>query len=334
MVVENEVQNFYSVVRLLPDQIRQEFANVGVIVVSADVVVVRTMREPSPVVRAISPPTAKELLERLPGLVMSRLGLALAPASDAPSLGTLGAARGQASSTFVGFIPESNRSRRDELLARLRESSLSGIWFTEQEIVLSNPVEETPVDVANDLYDEFVRPKRWPWSPATGVGRLQAQVKRYVKETVTKNALSVAAGLEVRSKWGTYDFPVAFANGTLTLVQAVDLDVAPKQQQTNTRAAIAVQVETYALLETMSSNVEWLNVVKEGPDSAAFFERLRHFSPRMLLDTQVRELASQIEVEGGTPVEDFFRDHGFAAERQESRVEVFAGVRPTAMRRH
>jgi len=245
----------------------------------------------------------------------------------------LGAARGQASSTYLGSIPESFQSRRTELLARLHESSLSGLWFTEQETVLSNPLEETPLDIANDLYDEFVRPRRWPWSPVTGGGRLQAQVKRYVRETVTKNALSVAAGLEVRGKWGTYDFPVAFANGTLTLVQAVDLDVAPKQQQTNTRAAISVQVETDALLETMSSNVEWLSVVKEGPDSAPFFERLRHFSPRIMLDTQVPELASQIEGVGGTPVEDFFRDHGFAAERQESKVEVFAGVKPGPRRR-
>jgi hypothetical protein len=327
MAVTSEVELTYSVVRLVPDQIRQEFANVGVVVVAPGMVLIRTMREPSPLVRAIAPPTTKELFDRLPSLIVNRLGLAAtAPPSNLPLLSERDSA--PTSTNTLALVHGPDQPAGQSVLARLRESSLSGLWFTDQETVVTNLAQETPFEVANELYDEFVKPRRWLWNPTTASGRLQTQVRRSIRRALRKNAMSAATGLELVTRWGTYDFPVAYANGVVTLVQAVDLDVTPKQQQANTRTAIAVHAETDALLEAMSPSIEWLSVVKAGSDSDPFFERLRHFSPRVLLDTQIAELTAQIEELGGTPVEDFFRTHGFEAKRQESAVEVFADRKP------
>jgi hypothetical protein len=85
-----------------------------------------------------------------------------------------------------------------------------------------------------------------------------------------------------------------------------------------------VHAETNALLPELASEAAWVSVIKEGSESTPFTERVRHFSSQVLADTQIGELASQVERLGTTPVELFFQRHGFKANRQNAMVEVFA----------
>lgn len=274
----------YSIVRLAPDPVRQEFVNVAVIVVSTGDIAIRALPEVTPHVRALAPPEARKLIADLE-----------------PMLGGL----------LSGAEPVAS-------LNRLALDGLSGFELTTPRRLVIDSRYETASMIADRLYSDYVAPRHWAPERVRGP-HLDSLVKRTILAAPNLDRKLLAIGLRIRTPLLTYSFPLAFANGNATIVQGVDLSVNEYRQEDNTLGAIARIAEATRVLPM---DPTWISVVRPGENSARFRRRLGGFS-EVLNISQMAELVGRVAREAERPVEAVFGLTSVkSVERHDDEVEV------------
>jgi hypothetical protein len=282
---EIEQTAVYSIVRLAPDPVRQEFVNVAVVVASVGNLSIRALPEVTAHVRAIAPPEARRLIPDLE-----------------PMLGSL----------LSGVEPIRSLTR----LAT--EDGLSGFEFTAPRRLVIDARYETASLVAERLYSEYVAPRRWAPERTRGP-HLDSLVKRTILSASNLERSRLAVGLRIRTPLLEYSFPLAFANGRATIVQGVDLAVSEYRQEEHTLGAIARIAEATRVLPLEPN---WITLVKPGENSARFRRRLGGFS-QVLGIGQIDELVGMVAREAERPIEALFELAGVKeVERHETEVEI------------
>ena len=278
---------WHSIVRLAPDPMRQETANVAVIVASKQDLVVRAIKEPTAQVRAIAPPSVQRLVFTLESSLRSLLE------SGSP----------------------------DEALAQLAADGLGGFVITQPKLLLMDPRRDTIGLIADTLFHDYAQPRRWARSAAEGQ-RVESRLRDLVRKADVPRD-RIALGLVVRGVYAKYRFPLAYANGRATIVQAVDLDVTKDSQEQQTRETISNLVETDKLLHQMKTH--WITVIQPGSRWHQFEGRLRSFSETLLID-DVSDLVKRIAAEVDHPIEDAFGAVGIEAQRKVNEVVIGFGA--------
>jgi DUF3037 family protein len=310
MGITRDRELLYSLIRLQPDLEREEFATVGVLLWDPRMGIVRlkTLIEPSPLVRAIAPPSVRASLQELPFAIQDRLKRSgVIWQQNAVEYG-LNVGRGVTDGIAV-----------------LIDKGIRGFEFLEPSPVLVDSARESDEEAIERLFDDFVRPRRWPWGGHAGRSRLDSDVRKFVRARVTERATNVAVGLRVRAGYVAHDFPVAYANGKASFVQAVDLDVSSVRREIHTSSAIAQVAETNRLLQSFAADLEWITVVRRGDDSGSYERRLENFSSRVVPENDLTQFVRDVEREATTPIESFFMRIGLQAVREHSAVELVVG---------
>lgn len=282
MTSEKEEPVWFSVVRMAPDPVRQETANVAVIVAGLAGVEVRALKEATPQVRAIAPPQASALI---PTIEKTLLGL------------------------MQGGGPER--------LHQLSSDGLGGFLITEPKRLVLDRRHESVESAAEMLYGEYIRPRSWRTEEAAHP-RIETELKRAFRLGSGVLRERLALGLTVKGRFADYRFPLAYANGKPTIVQAVDLDVKKASQDEQTQATIATVAEVERLLDIHPA---WLTVVRRGTGWQKYAGRLGAFSETVEID-HLDALVGRVAGEADRPVEAAFVERGIPAERHNETVVV------------
>ena len=206
---------FYTVLRFCPDIMRGEFATVGILLATRSHGLARTLQRPSAIFRALGPSSS--------GLALDKLGDHLTQALEAA---------------------QRNAASPKDVLLHVISDGFPGFGYSDPASVLFDPAAETERAVLDGLYQDFVEPRTWARGRSLPQGhRVETILRTELLPAISRQAHNIASGLVIRSDVGTIKLPLAYANGTPTFVQAVDLDVTREYQEWHTQNAIA-QVAT------------------------------------------------------------------------------------------
>lgn len=278
----------YSVIRLTPDAVRRESINVGIICWGDTAQSVRVIGEITPAIRAIAAPNVRQALGELEDQIASML-----------------------------------KGRSLDDFKRLTEQGISGFELTSPKRLVPDREGTPPSTVAELLYQDYVAPRRWRHPSSSPGSRLDREVRERFLGDNSLNRQRLALGLTVRAPGVTHTFPVAYANGHTTIVQAVDLAVKEPTQEKNVNEAIAAIAETDRILrESLPRPSDWVAVVRRGPEGRGEEGRLARFA-EVISSIRLDELVDRVRREADSDIESMIRPHhGLAVHREQARVEI------------
>jgi Protein of unknown function (DUF3037) len=278
--MDAETTVWYSVIRLIPDPLREEFVNVGVILISGESHAIQMLPAVTPVLRALAPPQTRRSLSDLEPWLASQL----------------------------------SEGARLSRLQQLIQDGMSGYGFSQPRRRVMDVRVQSLRTMAANIYRDFVEPRRWkdPYARAH-LTRLDTQVKQELQQFDLPRD-RVATGLQLHKDSLHFDFPLAFVNGSLNLMQTIDFGVQRDSQLTNLSKAIAHIAEVEKALAP--AELSWTNLVRTGEGSYPLQKRLEPFGTTITAD-RLDEVVRRVRDEATRPIEAYFeRMHATVARRE------------------
>ena len=265
----------YAIVRVVPNLWRDETLNIGIIANHSSKLYTRFLKTATRALAALAPPTIVSRCLRLESVLRQRY-------SEQDELS-------------AGFI---------DGIAR---EGIDGFFVSPSNVMeLGEPTEACAEQVVEKLYDELVKPPVWHSERAL---KVSAPLSNVMDEIVQRSGVSptlIAKKLQIKTKKIDRPFSIdyAYANGSLSFVKTVDLDVATEHTRLNhVYEAIAVSAQVDRILRKQP---HWISVVTL--DAAAepekYLQHLRVTSEVLCLPSDAARLADRLREEAREPVKE------------------------------